>query len=996
LEVEVIQKTVRERLLASTIVGGALALTLGGGAALAQDVAGQVTEPTDTTVAQTGRGEDPQETTEAAEVEAVVVTGSRIQRPNLSAPTPVQVIGQAKLEGQGYENVTDVLTTLPQFAAAFGVSRSQSTFSGVASSGLNLTNLRNLGSQRSLTLINGRRFPAGDVTQSAVDFNMIPTANIERIDVITGGASAVYGADAVAGVVNIITDNDFSGVEVGASYGFAMDKQDNINPSAYIRMGTTFDRGHFSAIVQYDYQGLVRCADRFLCAEDFFWSPPAAPIRGPSARSGVPAGGRFFVDGVAGSFTIANGAVVPFNVADHGFNRNAQRTLAIPTERLLFASDGAYEFGNGLEAFIELNYGSSETDAPFEGHPFQSSADLFGALQATIPTTNPFVPAALRATALAAGDNELTYFQRFGIGGTQPRGAKNLRQTARIALGVRGDMDTLFGLGQDWNYEASYVYGRTTLDASQEGSISREALYNGFRVEPTPGAAAGTFRCADANARAFGCIPINPFDGFNAAESAYLNRATGARGFSEMEVGQAFLSGSLVDLWAGPLGVAIGVESRRVTAELDYSTDINLGTVTGNQIGDNVETTFRTNDIYAEAILPLARDLPFANEINLETAYRVSDSANFGQYETYKIGGDWVPVPGVRFRVMKNKAVRTPVLDEVTGIGQNFGVVQDPCTAARRNANATRAANCTTDGVPANYTPPITVEQGVGGFGGGNPNLQPEEADTLTYGVVFQASQFAGMPDLLQGLTVTVDRFEIETEGLISGVGRQNIANLCYDTAGAGRAIFCNQIVRSTDPTVPGANYVLKAVNDQVLNIASLNIAGVDLQVGYVVDLADVGVFGGRDLGELSIDSTFVFYDKAEQIPLPGQKPVDLLGFAGGSTSDQGFLKRQGTTTVRHRIGKLTTTYVHRYIGEAQDSPFSSTKVTIDAHNYHDLQLRYGVTDRTEVYVGMNNIADTEPPFFPSGTSGTQALDTIPAYYDVFGRQLYFGFKARF
>ncbi|MFC3079933.1 TonB-dependent receptor domain-containing protein [Phenylobacterium terrae] len=960
----------RGRLLASSMLMGAMAAALAAAPASAQDTATEVGE--------------------------LVVTGSRIVRPNLDSPTPVTVATTERLENQGMENISDALVTLPQFAPSFGGARTQSTFSGTASSGLNVVNLRNLGSSRSLVLINGRRAPSGTIFSNAVDLNTIPSANISRIDIMTGGASAVYGADAVSGVVNIITDKEFEGFEAGFSYGAALEHHDNINPTAFARFGANFDRGHAGVTVQYDYQGLVSCRDRFLCAEDFAWSPPAAPRRDPGVRSGVPLTGRYFVEGApASSYTYVGGAVVPFTVAAHGYNRNATRTLAIPTERIMVAADADFELTEGLNAFVEINYGSSETDGPFEAHPFSSDTDLVsGVLEPSIPSNYPFFPAELAALVAAAGDDEITWWQRFeGLGA---RGSHNLRQTTRLVAGVEGDFDTLFGFGSDWRYEASYVWGRTTLDAVTEGLVARDALYHGLRVEPTaPGAT--TYQCVDAVARAQGCIPINPFDGYNDAERAYLVRSGGIRSASQIENALAFLSGSLFELPAGPFQATLGVESRRITAYEDYSTDINLGLTTGNQISDSDETTFTTDEIFTEVVVPILRDMPFANELTFEGAYRWSDANIGGKYETWKYGLQWAPIEGLRFRAMQNRAVRAPVLGEVTGISQTFGVVDDPCILWGQESDATLRANCQAAGVPANYDPPLTVIQGVTGFVGGNPDLMPEVADTLTYGFVLQAGQFDFVPEIFGDLTITVDRFEIEMEGLINTIGRQNIAQLCYTTPTGQREIFCNAITRGTDPAVPGANYVLTAVDDQLQNIASLELSGVDLEVNWGFDWGQM--FSGADnWGRFSINSVWTFYDKVKQVPLPGQDPIDFLGAAGGSTSDQGWLETQGNTTFTWQMGNWKTSWVARYIGEAKSAPedLFNNVVDIDDHWYHDISLRVAVTDQVEAYGGITNLFDQEPPFFPTSQSGTQALDTIPAYYDVMGRSAFVGVKVRF
>jgi len=248
------------------------------------------------------------------------------------------------MHSQGLTNFAEIAAQTPQFSASFGTSRTQSTFAGAASSGLNEVNLRNLNARRTLVLINGRRVPSGTTFNSAVDFNTIPTANIERIDVLTGGASAIYGADAVAGAINIITKK-LDGVEIGGNYSITGD-HDNKSPGGYLMMGGEFgDRGHGGLTVQYEDEGIVHCSDRYLCAQDVTWFTPDQFIRGPAAYSAVGANGKFqlgnsgpFYTSRNGSFTDAKGALIPFSIPIDGYNRNAVRTLAIPTKRLMFAS----------------------------------------------------------------------------------------------------------------------------------------------------------------------------------------------------------------------------------------------------------------------------------------------------------------------------------------------------------------------------------------------------------------------------------------------------------------------------------------------------------------------------------------------------------------------------------------------------------------------------------------------------------------------------------
>ncbi len=913
----------------------------------------------------------------------VEITGSRISRPNLISTTPVLAVTGETLANMGMENFADLATQLPQFAAAFGASRTQSTFAGVASSGLNLANLRNLSSVRTLVLINGRRAPGGTSTSPAVDFNNIPTANIERIEVITGGAAAVYGADAVAGVINIITKKNFSGVEVNVHYGSTFEG-DNRNPSASILAGGKFgDNGRSLFTLQFDRQGQVSCKDRYICAEDFAWNTPGTQVRGPAARSGVGAAGRFFVGSASytrrnGSFTDANGKLIPFDVAQDGYNRNAQRDIAIPTDRLMLAADIEYKLPYGVKIFSEVNYGQTSVDSKFEGHPFQSGSNPSG-IDVAIPGNNPFIPAALAAEMKAKNVNTLTWWQRFSdetVGGA--RGAKNDRESVRAVLGAKGDFASMFGGSNDWRWETAYIYGRTKVNLGTEGSVHLTNLYNSLRVEADP-AKPGSFRCADATARLFGCVPVNPFAAYTPEMIKYISANTTSTGKSELSNFTASANGSIWELPAGSVRAAVGMEYRSFKGNTDHDELINRGLVTGNQVLDVEEIKTTTREIYAELLVPILADKQFAKSMNLELAARKSESGS-KSYNTWKFGGDWEPVEGLRFRAMKARAVRVPNPGELSGGGSTAGVVNDPCTAARRNNNATRAANCAKDGIPADYSPALVIEQSVDGLSGANAKLNPEVATTRTYGLVWE-------PKFVKGLSLAIDRFEIDVNDIITTVSRQIAVDKCYDTA---NRFLCGAITRGSHPLLPGANYVLRSVNEQLQNVATQSVAGIDIDVRYAKSL---GSYGDLDLAFIS-----TIYDKATLVPLTGSDPIDLLGQAGGSTTDQGFLRVSANTNVGYKYGKWKANWNMRYIGAA-DMGVGTTKngfPRIPAHMYHNARLAYTLGKSTEIYGGINNLFDKKPPFFASGYSGTQALDTIPAYYDVFGRSYYVGVKTKF
>nr|WP_316641345.1 TonB-dependent receptor [uncultured Roseateles sp.] len=927
-----------------------------------------------------------QSTEKVEKIESVVVTGSRIIRPNLTSNSPTVAVTTETMGNLGIENFADMATQMPQFAPAFGASRTQSTFSGVESSGLNNTNLRNLGTFRSLVLVNGRRVPGGTSTDMSVDFNTMPTANIDRIEVITGGASAIYGADAVAGVVNIITKKNFEGVQLDVSYG-AASKGDNKNPSASIMMGGKFgDAGRALVTLQLDKQGQVSCADREICNDDVDYRDPKNLIKGPGARSGVPIGGRFF-PGDGNSYSMRNGSIVdasgklmPFSREVDGYNRNAQRDLAIPTKRVMMATDIEYKLNDKVSVFSEINYSQATIDSKFEGQPFQGDGtDSYGDLAISIPRNNPFLPAALRA-AMPADSDEVQWWQRFGEanipGGN--RGAKSERSTFRAVTGLKGELDSLGGFGKDWRWELSHVYGRTRVNLGTEGSLGRAEMYNGLRVvETAPGS--GVYQCADSTARALGCVPINPFKPLTKAMSDYISKSTNSTGEGVLNDSVASLSGALFELPAGALRAAVGAERRSFSGYLDHDSLINSGLVTGNQVNDTAKSKTTTNELFAEILVPVLADKPFINSLNLESAFRNSKSSG-KSYDTWKFGGDWEPTNGLRFRAMKARAVRTPVPSELGGGGQTFGQIGDPCTVDNIGpAGGIRAKNCLADGVPVGYKPDLSVEQSVSGQTGGNANLKPERSTSLTYGLVFQ-------PSMLKGFSIAIDRFEIDLTDAIASVDRQTAVDLCYDTA--VRAL-CNQVTRGSHPLVAG-NYALRAVDENLQNIATQVVKGVDLDVRYAFK---TGRFGDFDL-----NGTMTIYDKATFLQSAGQPIQNLLGYAGGSTITQGYIRVTANGNIGWKQGAFKANWNVRYIGSAEMGSDTAGKgfPKLPAHMYHNVRGSYQLNKSTELYAGVTNLFNKQPPLFAANSSGTQALDTIPGYYDVFGRSYFMGASMKF
>jgi outer membrane receptor protein involved in Fe transport len=464
----------------------------------------------------------------------------------------------------------------------------------------------------------------------------------------------------------------------------------------------------------------------------------------------------------------------------------------------------------------------------------------------------------------------------------------------------------------------------------------------------------------------------------------YLTDAAGQHGASDLEDTNAFIGGPVFNLPAGPLSIVLGIERRSFAGFLDYDDVINKALVTGNQLADISRIKTVTREAYFETSIPILKGVKFAEDLAFDGSFRRSDPNSGDKYNTWATGLVWEPLSGIRFRANKARAVRTPAPDELSGNAQTFGVVNDPCTTSRRNQNAIRAANCLADGVPVPYAPPATVEQSVSGVVAGNPNLKPEQGDTLTYGVVLT-------PTFVQNFSLSIDRFKIDLSQEINTVGRQLETNLCYDTA---ERLYCGNLLRGSNPNTPG-NWALLAVNDKNVNIGRVVVSGFDVEAGYRFELGRL-LRTTSNRGSISLHMIMTFYDQADEVPLPGNPVIHQLGYAGGSTSDQGWLKRQGVLDTTYRLGRFSANWHLRYLGPARMAQGLEGFPDIGSYIYHDARLAFDFQKDSQVYLGITNLANKKPPFFASGASGTQALDTIPAYYDVFGRTFFGGFAVKF
>ena len=951
-------------------------------------------------------------------MEEVVVTGSRIVSTNLDSPSPVQTISSEDIAKTGTVNLQELLLKNPTFGTPL-LSRTNSNFL-TSGAGVSTVDLRNLGVDRTLTLVNGRRFVSGLPGSAAVDYNTIPAQFIERVDVLTGGASAVYGSDAVAGVVNIILKKNFEGVAFDGQYGQSAES-DNQETQVGITFGTNTEdgRGNVMAHVGYTKQGEVMSADRARSAVDQISTGAAISgaaedmfdITRPFYSSFAPQGRFFTTNRAAGmpatSYTYdAAGNPIPWStngsptLSATGFNRSAFRTIAVPIERYLFAGRGSFEFTEGHSAFFEGTYASSNSTSKLEPYPMQS-LDVYS-VNGQVPeefnvggvmTRNPIIPDILyNASTDTDGDGarDFNFTKRMADFGGRGNNAK--RDTFRVVGGVEGAFAS-----DKWHYEGFYAFGQTKEAQTSGGQINVLNFRSALEAIPDAADTDGDGNvtepiCRDAIARAQGCVPVNVF-GYNSMSPAAVNyiQAPGSLAtFTSQRVLGASVSGEVFDLPAGPFAIAVGAEYREEFSSSEFDPLTQAGLNAGNAIPPT-QGEFDVREAYLEMNVPILKELPFADSLSFRGAVRASDYSTVGNTLSWNAGLEWSPIPSLRFRATKALATRAPNINELySPPSQTFptGVV-DPCAGVTATSSdaaslACRAAPGVNANIAANggvFTLNQADFQGISGYDRGNPDLTEEEGDSWTIGVVIQPEEVA----VLDKFDFTIDYYKIDITDAIVQTDRNFILNQCY---GGGNASFCNFVTRR--PTAIGANSAgsIEFLDAGVTNSGGEFAEGIDLTVGFNTPIGP-----GKFNAQLSYTHLLDHY----VIPLPDEDKDQLSGEVGDS-DDKAYL------SLGYNIGKFGGTLQTTYISSAVlDDGFLAAydlepgSVGIPSALYLDAQFTWSPGDAYQVFLGVNNVTDEEPPLVISGLPGdVTGTETDAGTYDPIGRRYYAGVRIKF
>nr|WP_255536331.1 TonB-dependent receptor [Pacificimonas pallii] len=966
---------------------------------------------------------------EERDTEAViVVTGSRIAQPTVDSAAPVQVLSNVQIEQAGVTNIQDLLLENPIFGTP-GLSRTNSAFL-TAGTGVATVDLRDLQTNRTLVLINGRRVVGGVANTAQVDLNVIPTQFLERVDVLTGGSSSLYGSDAVAGVVNFIFKENFEGVDANIQYGITQ-RGDDRRYQANLTFGanTGDGRGNIMAHIGYsNEEGLLSRERKNTRVDDFDtsrltgnlsdWGTATEPF-----FSSFPPQGRFITG--AGTFTFDNDGnlVQGFStngpngdgVGANGFNRQAFRTLATPVERYLFAARGNYEVSDGINAFFEGTFSRTSAERLIEPFASQSAGpngifplggvvpienfidrDTNGdGINERVIAINPFVPDEIVAVATDQDGDGLRDFGfarrlvEFG-----PRFQSTDRDFYRFVIGLDGSI-----FDDRFNWDISYNYGQTLENQTSQGQVNvpnfQQALTAQQDFDDLDGDGDTTDAiCINAQARQGGCVPINLFGvgGITDGAIAYVNADGTFDTDMTQQVVQANLSGSLVDLPAGPLGIAVGVEYRVESSSSDRDSLTNQGLNAGNAAPDT-SGSFNVLEGYAELRVPLLADTPFFELLEVGGAVRVSDYSTVGTVVSYNGTVTWQPIEDLRLRGTYARAVRAPNIGELfSGPSQTFPPgINDPCQGIGLTGGGAVGDNCrAATGVLTNimenggtFTLNQADAQGISGFNIGNPDLQEETADSYTIGAVLTPRSI----NALRGLTLTVDYFNIDIDDVIQPPGRTFTLGQCY-TSNVQES--CDLITRRAITGPINSAGSLEFINAVQVNSARLQTDGIDVTANMAWDfdgLADGGQINAR------IAYTHLFaYDFT---PAEGQ-PADPQDGEIGTAADR-FTAGIGFNSDRFDIGFTGTFIAKSFEDDQYCNGFTGDCPSVGSEFNLDMQTAFRPTEEFEVYFGIDNVLDNDAPDILNGTTfNITGADTAADTYDIFGRRFYTGVRFTF
>lgn len=934
----------------------------------------------------------------------IVVTGSRIASPALTAPNPISQISSEEFTLSSSATAENLLNTLPQVVPG------ESGFTNNESSGVATVNLRGLGEQRNLVLVNGRRYIFFDARQ-VTDLNTVPTGLVDRVELVTGGSSAVYGSDAVSGVVNFVLKDDFEGLEVTGQYDVTA-HGDAAKANVDVILGGNFADDRGNATIYFNYfdrnPTLADARNRSFCfLEDIVVNgTPTLQCGGsagiPNGRfAGLPVGaaltarpqvgaalaalGLTGIDANGFKFDSTGTQVSRFVVPGDRYNFNPDNYLQLPQERRIIGAMANYDVTDRIEVYFEGIYTNNIVKQQTAATPVGGSY-LF---QTNSPFLTPGVQALFRAldetetSAATRGDGFTTLSIGRRIEEGRVRTSQFERNAWRAVGGLRGDIGSL---GEDFlkdiKFDGYYSYARTRNVRNNEGVIQQAAFTQGVTTvfrNPATGATSpfpfagvpngGELVCRDASN---GCVPLNIFGPL--ISEAGINFITGRSTSSEeaeMQVATGIFTGTLFDLPAGPVGFALGVEWRDVSAFFIPSSG-GIG-----DVGQISGGGYDVKEIFGEIRVPVF------DGFELNGAFRYSDYSleNVGGVWTYGGGATWQVFDSLMIRGQYQRAVRAPSVDELyrsqSGISE---AATDPCATAAAAAAGTLRDLCIATGVPSASVGNSGIQPSfqLRGIVGGNPDLQEETTDTYTLGAVLRP---------LRRLSVTLDYYNISIEDAIFRAPLQSVLDLCYTEFQDVGSFYCQSVMRLPDGTIGNPGGIAAPFD----NIGSIKTDGIDASVSYSFDTSSL-----IPDSNFSIAGSLNWLNSFERNPVSTFASLTLqCEGAFGLSCGEPLPEWKGTARATLEIGEFTASLRYRYIGKVTDDritrgisqPSALAVPYIDPEHYFDLSLSWDIEPLT-VFGGVVNMTNNKQQLI--GSSQEQ-LNTFPSTYDPLGVRFYFG-----
>jgi iron complex outermembrane recepter protein len=992
--------------------------------------------------------DQPAASEEAAPVQEIIITGSRIKSPNVTAISPITTVSASDITATGLTRTEDILNNLPMVFAG------QNSTVANGANGTASVDLRGLGAQRTLVLVNGRRLGPGPGTGSNIsDINEVPAALIERVDILTGGASSVYGADAVAGVVNFVLNTRFQGVRIDAGYDFYQHHQHNAVAGAVsaagdalpdknvdtgfgknvaVLIGSNFadDRGNATFFATYDQKAPATEAQYDYSACTLDGKKGGGLVCGGSGTSAKNGAGGYFqayatknnggkqlftntVDGLTGQFR-------PFTSGDL-YNFGPINFYQTPNTRWTAGGFLTFEVNPHVTTYGEVMYARNETTAQIA-----ASGDFLQT--AFIPCNDPLLtaqeqgvicsPKNLAAQTPAGGPTPTGINMRIGRRSVEGPGrvASFRSDTDRLVLGVRGDINDA------WKYDAYAQRNTVDFSNSNNNYFSNANIFKALDVIPNPapnaagnvaGVAAGAPVCASAsNGTDPTCVPWNIWqpNGVTAAAIKYLSIPLLVEATTTEQVVSGSMTGDLgkygVKLPTADTGfqLNIGGEWRGESANFipDYQSLLGNAAGAGGPTAP-VAGSFTVREVFTEMSLPLADHQPFADSADVTAGYRYSSYSEGFNTNTYKVGLEWAPVQDIRSRFSYQRAVRAPNIFELyqaDAVGLDGS--KDPCASPPGTPPAASQAQCALTGVTGQEYGNIGSNPAsqYNGFLGGNPKLKPETSDTYSAGFVLQ-------PHWVPSLVVSIDYFNIKIKNTIGPIGGDTILQSCIAT---GLPVYCSAIQR--DPNGSLWKSTSGFINDVRVNFGSVSTSGIDIKGDYRLPLQSFGSL------TFSLEGTKLINLNTQPLTNgPSYNCEGLFGVVCGAPNP-GW-RHVLNTTWSTPWDALDIVVRWRYLGSAESELLTSYPALtgkalpdtahIPAYNYIDLSAMFNLYKGIRLQLGVNNIADKDPPIISSSGGGYTSEcptitpnqsscngNTFPGTYDALGRFVFAHVTAQF